>query len=279
MNQLLVQADDVGITHAATLGCLASIESGIVRNAGLFTNLPDSAFAAARLRELSGVDIGIDLNMVTGSPLLPAAELPGLVTEQGRFRTSGEVNRTYRVTLRDGYYSTFEVEPFDHDQTLAEARAQVHRFFDLMGREPAYVHHHSVISPMLDQVLHEVADEFGLFVIDDLYRFKRVPMAPNDWYTTPFGPAEQAVADPVAAFFETVLPVVLANELSLFITHPGYVDAELLDITSYSVIRARDLQLMTDPRVMAALADAGVELVTYSTATVGGVPLRDVNWL
>lgn len=278
MNQLLVQADDVGISHAATLGCLASIESGIVRNAGLFTNLPDSAFAAARLRELGGVDVGIDLNMVTGSPLLPAAELPALVTEQGRFRTSGEVVRTHRVTARDGYYSTFEVEPFDHDQTFSEASAQVRRFFELMDRPPAYVHHHSVISPMLDQVLHEVADEFGLLVIDDLYRFDRVPMAPNDWYTTPFGPAEQAAADPVAAFFDTVLPVVRANELSLLITHPGYVDAELLDITSYSVIRARDLQLMTDPRVIAVLADAGVELVSYSTATLGGVPLREVSW-
>lgn len=45
-----------------------------------------------------------------------------------------------------------------------------------------------------------------------------------------------------------------------------------------SMIRARDLQLMTDARVIAALADACVELVTYSTATVGGVPLREVTW-
>ena len=46
-------------------------------------------------------------------------------------------------------------EPFDHDQTTAEARAQLERFFALFGRPPAHVHHHSLVTPMLDQVVHE----------------------------------------------------------------------------------------------------------------------------
>ena len=276
MTQLLVQADDIAISHATTLGILDSIERGIVRNTGLFTNCPDAAFAASRLRELDGVDVGIDLNMVTGRPLLPPAEVPALVDADGRLRTSGQIKRDHRVIAVEGYYSTFDVEPFDHDQTLAEARAQFQRFFDLMGRAPAYSHHHSVISPMLDQVLHEVSAEFGVFVMDDLYRFGRVPMVPNTWYGQPFGPAEQAAADPVAEF-EALLPSIVENELSILIVHPGYVDAELLDISSYSVIRARDIQLVTDPGVMRALAEAGVELVTFTTASLGGVPLREVT--
>lgn len=34
---------------------------------------------------------------------------------------------------------------------------------------------------------------------------------------------------------------------------------------------------MTDPGVIRALADAGVHLVTYTTATLGGVPLLEVG--
>lgn len=274
MTQLLVQADDLAISHAATLGIIDSIRHGIVRNTGLFTNRPDAAFAAEQLRDLDGVDVGIDLNMVTGRPLLAPADVPSLVNADGRLRSSGQIRRDNVETSLTGYYSTFETEPFDYDETMAEARAQFQRFFDLVGRAPAYSHHHSLISPMLDQVLHEVSAEFGVFVMDDLYQSGRVPMVPNTWYGRPFGPAEQASAKPVAAFFD-LLPGILDRDLSLLITHPGYVDAELLDISSYSVIRARDTQLMTDPRVLRALADAGVELVTYSTATLDGVPLRE----
>lgn len=275
MSQLLVQADDLAISHATTLGILDSIRHGIVRNTGLFTNRPDAAFAAERMRELDGVDVGIDLNMVTGRPVLPPSQVPTLVDADGRLRTKGLIKREHTVTGSDGLHTIFEIEPFDHDETLAEAQAQFRRFYDLMGRAPAYSHHHSLISPMLDQVLHEVSAEFGVSVMDDLYRFDHAPMVPTTWYGQPFGPAEQVASDPVAAF-ESLLPAIAESELSLLILHPGYVDADLLDISTFSVIRARDTQLVTDPGVTRALADAGIELVTYSTATLGGRPVFEV---
>ena len=84
MTSLIVQADDIAITHGTTLGILDAISGGIVRATGLFTNCPDAAFAASRLREMPGVDVGIDLNFVTGSPVLPASDVPGLVVRSRR---------------------------------------------------------------------------------------------------------------------------------------------------------------------------------------------------
>lgn len=129
------------------------------------------------------------------------------------------------------------------------------------------MHHHSLITQVLHDVLHEITDEFGLHPID-LHRGLVGPLLDIPWYTTPFGPAEQAAADPVAAF-ETMLPEILAHDLSILVVHPGYVDAELLDITTYNVIRARDLEFVTDTGVRALLADAGVELTTYSAVRAG----------
>ena len=157
MPKLIVQADDLAITHAATLGTIHSVKAGMVRAAGLFTNRPDAAFAAAELAGITRLDLGLDLNLVTGAPLLSADQVPGLVGLDGNFRTSHQIKASHRTVAQEGFYSTFEPEPFDHEQTLAEARAQLVRFFELVGRPPAYVHHHSIISPMLDQVLHEVA--------------------------------------------------------------------------------------------------------------------------
>lgn len=267
MTKLIVQADDAAITHAATLGILASIDDGIVRNTGIFANRPDAAFAAAELKRRERVDVGIDLNLVTGSPLLPAAEVPDLVDEHGAFRSSRQIRREYEVVRRDGFFVEFDRDPFDHDQVLAETRAQLQRFLELMGRPPAYVHHHSLITQVLHDVLHEITDEFGLHPID-LHRGLVAPLLDIPWYTTPFGPAEQAAADPVAAF-ETILPEILAHDLSILVVHPGYVDAELLDITTYNVIRARDLEFVTDTSVRALLENAGVELTTYSAVRAG----------
>lgn len=267
MPRLIVQADDIGITHATTLGILDSIVHGIVRATGLFTNRPDAAYAAARLRQLADVDVGIDLNFVTGGPLLAPHRVPGLVTASGRFRTSGEIRATHRVIGGDHVYQQFEPDPFDREETLAEATAQVERFFDLMGRPPAYVHHHSLVSSVSDEVVREVADDLGVPFVDDLYRNGGLPLLPNDWYAKPFPLQDQAAADPVRAI-ERLLPAILAHDVSLLIVHPGYIDAELLDLSTYSVIRARDLQAVTSPEVTALLRDAGVELSTFTAARV-----------
>lgn len=48
------------------------------------------------------------------------------------------------------------------------------------------------------------------------------------------------------------------RELSLLTVHPGYVDAEVLDISTFSVIRARDLELVTAPSVLQMLDRSGV---------------------
>ncbi len=269
MPKLIVQADDLAITHAATLGTVHSVRAGMVRAAGLFTNRPDAAFAAAELAGIEQLDLGMDLNLVTGAPLLDADQVPSLVGPDGSFRTSHQIKATHRTLAQEGFYSTFEPEPFDHDQTLAEARAQVARFFDLVGRPPAYLHHHSIISPMLDQVLHEVAAESDVPVMDDLMRFDRVNQVANSWYATPFTAEAQVGCDPIGDFLGQ-LDQIAAHEVSLLIVHPGYLDAELLDITSYHVVRVRDLDLVTSPRVLAALADRGIELASYSSSGVLG---------
>lgn len=272
MSQLIVQADDIALSHGTTLGIIDSIRNGMVRSTGLFANCPDAPFAAEQLKGLPGVDVGIDLNFVTGAPVLPPEQVPGLVREDGTFRSSVDIKARHRVVSRDGYYLEFAPEPFDYEQTLAEARAQLRRFEELMGRPPAYVHHHSLISPVSDAALMDVARESGLLAVDALWRGGRVPLLPNDWYVQPFGLEEQAVADPLAAFRKLV-PRILEHEISVLVTHPGYVDAEALELSTYSVIRARDLQLMTSPEVLALLEENGIELVNYSTARVGGEAL------
>lgn len=134
MTRLIVQADDIAITHATTLGILDAIEHGIVRNTGIFTNQPDAAFAADRLKHLGGVDVGIDLNFVTGRPVLDPGLVPDIVRTDGAFRSSHEIRKNFTITGGTPIYPVFEVDPFPYEQTLAEARAQIERFLELFNR-------------------------------------------------------------------------------------------------------------------------------------------------
>ena len=275
MKQLLVQADDMGITKGVSLGILESIENGIVRNTGLFTNQPAAEFAADRLKQLDGVDVGIDVNFVSGQPLLSATEVPDLVEPDGSFRSSHAIKARYDLVRAERVLLEFSEEPYDYEQTLAEARAQVRRFFELMERPPAYLHHHSLVTPMTNRVLDEVAKE------NDLVRTRELLLGPApsrlavSWYEDEIGLEWQANAD-IEGGVADLLPSIFDRDLSVIVIHPGYVDGEILDLSSYSVVRARDLQVATSRKVQEALEAEGVELVRYSTATIGGRPLEEV---
>src|SRR5690606_33588527 len=133
------------------------------------------------------------------------------------------------------------------EQVRLEAAAQLQRFIELFDRLPAYLHHHSLVTPVTDRVLRDVAAEYGIVAMDDLYRNREVHLLPNDWYASPFDLQAQADAAPARAI-AALVEEIRRHEVSVLIVHPGYLDAELLDLSSYSVIRPRDLQLLRDPR-------------------------------
>lgn len=51
MRKLLFQSDDYGLTDSVADGILKGIDQGIIRNTGLFVNMPSSARAAAKIRD------------------------------------------------------------------------------------------------------------------------------------------------------------------------------------------------------------------------------------
>ncbi|MHB8806627.1 MAG: ChbG/HpnK family deacetylase, partial [Anaerolineaceae bacterium] len=48
--KLLFQSDDYGITEGVACGALKAIRDGLVRNTGLFVNMPSSRFAAEQIK-------------------------------------------------------------------------------------------------------------------------------------------------------------------------------------------------------------------------------------
>ena len=85
MRRLIVNADDFGLHVAVNQGIQAAHSEGIVSSASLMAGgaaFDDAVRIAKHCPELG---VGVHLTLVGARPVLPAAEVPSLVVENGDF--------------------------------------------------------------------------------------------------------------------------------------------------------------------------------------------------
>jgi len=117
LKQLIVSADDLGLTPGVNRGILRAFQDGIVTSASLLVT--GSAFeeAVALARQNPELDVGLHLTLVEERAVLGREILPTLVDETGRFpHTSGEF---FRRTVLGG---------ISWDEVEREIAAQIARF-------------------------------------------------------------------------------------------------------------------------------------------------------
>ncbi len=121
---LIINADDLG-HPAGTVEAIGTLfEAGVVTSASAMTNMADWPQAAALLREHPEWDAGVHLVMNDGRPVLPAAEVPTLVNDEGRFYDGRDLLVRFPILSRA--------------QLKAEWTAQIERFIADAGRTPSH---------------------------------------------------------------------------------------------------------------------------------------------
>jgi hypothetical protein len=99
LKQLIVNADDLGLTSGVNRGILQAFQDGIVTSASLLVTGHAFDEAVALARQNPKLDVGLHLALVEERASLGRDALPTLVDETGRFpRTSAEFIR--RAVLR-----------------------------------------------------------------------------------------------------------------------------------------------------------------------------------
>ena len=107
MKQLIVNADDLGLTPAVNRGIVRAFQNGIVTSASLLVTGGAFEEAVALARQNPKLDVGLHLTLVEERAVLDPDAIPTLVDQSGRFpRTSAEFIR--RAIL--GGISWYEVE-------------------------------------------------------------------------------------------------------------------------------------------------------------------------
>ncbi len=161
MKQLIVTADDFGLTLSVNQAVEEGHRRGILTAASLMVTGDAAGDAVARARQMPKLGVGLHLVLVDGVPVLPREEIPALVGADGRFP-----NDVFGLGVR------IFCLPDARRQVAAEIRAQLEAFRRTgLALDHVNAHHHFHLHPTIQRELLRLASEFGIKAI-------RVPLEP-----------------------------------------------------------------------------------------------------
>lgn len=252
--KLLIQSDDYGISRAQALGCIHALEFGLLKNTGIFVNMPWFEECAELIRPYIGqIDLGIDLNVSTGSPVLDLKIIPSLVQTNGTFLTSS-MNRAL-----DNENNNFD--HVNYEETYLEMDAQIQKYIKYFDRLPDYLQGHAYESPTTIKVIKDLGKKYGIKDTPSICeKYSMIESA--YWYTQPITYDNQyksSLKDYILQDKENLLE----KEVACIVCHVGYVDRALMDLSTYNIYRVNDLYALTCNEVKQWIKDNDVELITY----------------
>src|SRR5262245_13297844 len=280
LRQLVVNADDLGLTVGVNDGIFDAHELGVLTSASLFANAPATSDAVRRARAHTSLGVGAHLALVDATPLLPARSVPTLVTDDGRFRPSW---RPFIVACLQGRVSLVEVE--------RELSAQIERLRDSgVSLTHLDAHKHVHLYPPIFSVVARLAARFAVPVV-------RVPYERGSWLNAAvWGWGRRNYRTAAALGIRTPrfvgrldtgvlsrdalrrLVPALGPGVSELMVHPGYVDDELRRMPTRLVeSRLEEVALLCSLETRALLAGERMQLVRHDLAPSVRRSLRHVS--
>lgn len=246
MKQLIVTADDFGLTPGVVTGIADAHEHGIVTATSLMVNAPAADAAFAWAREHTSLAVGLHFVLTFGRPVGPAWPLGDLLDADGAFRRR-----------ESGAHDT--ATP---GQVGAELRAQLERFEANVGRPPTHIdgHHHVHAAPGILTAVIEAAKRHHLPVrsADERTRARLhaigVP-TPDTFIDSFYGDANIGEESLIATLDD------LPEGTSELMCHPAREDTQLSTLSSYVGARYVERKTLTSESVQQAIADNEIELI------------------
>ena len=267
MTKLLVQGDDFGFTKGVTYGIADAIDYGAVRNTGLFANMPAAVLAVKLMEGRKQVCFGQDFNIVSGHPCADPKDIPHLVDDHGAFIRSSVRVQDVRYQTESGRREMFPMEEVD-----CEIRAQYAQFQKLTGgKRPGYFHGHSLMHENYMEAIRRLSKETGIpFSMDILNRKKAVSFSSllplksdTSLSKKEFNPLKQLDKNPLKEL-QSIAGQILQHDCVWLVKHPGFLDAELLTLSTLSIERIRDHEMMTSTWLKEWIRQENIELITYA---------------
>jgi hopanoid biosynthesis associated protein HpnK len=283
MKELILNADDFGLTRGVNEGIVRAHEQGILTSATLMASSRAFDDAVTRAKAAPTLGVGCHLVLVGGTAVTPPEQIPSLAGPDGKFpRTLPQ----FVAKLSSGNVRPRHIE--------TELRAQIEKI-RRAGIEPTHVdtHKHTHAHPMVMNVLGKVARDLGIT------RIRKPAENLADSWETQNGSERSwsrlvsaAAVRAIGPWFQSLarkyglrtpdhfLGLAMTGRLSAvalrhlidtlpegrteIMLHPGICDADLAS-TGSRLQQQRQLELdaLLSPEVRSAVETRGVRLITY----------------
>lgn len=253
--RLIVNADDLGLAPEVDRGIERAAAAGVVTSATLMVTTPhaEAGAAAARRLRAAGLSVGLHVDLVTGRPAADPRLVAPLLGGEGGFPRDA----ASRAAALEG--------PAAADAATHEVRAQVRRFEALVGGPPTHFDSHKHTHRDHAAVRHAVADaaaRLGAPVRAQRADVRAALRAAG--LRTPDAFVGDVSAEPYWTLGRLLATIgALGPGTTELMCHPGEPMGPVPGLF-YLGQRAAELAALLDPRVPAALAAAGVRLVSFA---------------
>lgn len=259
--KLIVVADDFGFSEAYNLGVMKAYKEGIVTVLSLMSNMEAAEHGIILVKkEMPEACIVQHTNFVQGRPCSNSEKIKSLVDENGYFYRSNK----WRSEMAEDQKCVGDVIVTKED-CKTETLSQMERFKELTGSYPIHFEGHSVFSKVVVEAFNEVAAEKQIHCMtmpevetQTMYAAHELLMDMRegmDLLNRGARPED---------FLEDKFGLLTSNyDINILHFHPGYLDAYLLDNTSLTLPRCRDLETLCDPRVKSWMVEHKIELVDF----------------
>ena len=242
MGQIIINADDFGLSQGVNRGIYHLFKQQVVTSASFMVNLPGFDQGIQILRADPWLSVGLHLNLTYGRPLLPQSEVETLVDGQGNF-----FKKPAQV-LGKGSLSEME----------KEFRAQAERFL-VTGFRPTHLdtHHDLHVDLRVLRILIKLAKVYNIPVIR---RQHPEELAKYGLRTTDACIQKTFWQDNGSEKWHELLAN-LPGGVTEIVCHPGYVDEDLIKISPWIGEREKELAFFLDFRVLQAIRASGNQLI------------------
>ena len=248
---LIVRADDMGMSHAANLGCLEAYRKGVVRSVEVMVPCPWFPEAAEMLQENPGLDPGLHLTLNsewTSFRWRPLTLAPSLVDEEFNFyrgfsqpKSDKDLPNTWKP-----------------DEVEKELRAQIELGLKKIPHTSHLSDHmfFSKRSPVLEEMMVRLAEEYALF-----YDIKRIGLD----YAGKYRSDDTSYEGRLHAMKQRIDQ--LEPGTWIIITHPsaGTEEAHAIRGSSNDIGQKRDMsrKILTAPELISFCEEMGINLMAY----------------
>jgi predicted glycoside hydrolase/deacetylase ChbG (UPF0249 family) len=251
MLELIINADDLGLTAGCNAGIIRAMLTGVVTDTTLMINTVHADAAVKALKDNNINQVGLHLNLTYGPPVLSVASVPSLVNGTGKFHR--------KIAQSIGGINLEEAE--------RELRAQLARFLTTgLGLTHLDSHHHAHSYPGLLDIAIKLAKEQGVPLRQTgnevKAKIKAAGVATTDSICLDFydsGASKDNLQKILAGHQAGVLEIMC---------HPAREDEEINIISSYNTCRSRELAILTDEEIKDYIRKRNIELVNFTALQV-----------